>query len=99
MSAFVYILRCSDGHYYVGSSRGTSVERRVQEHNSGLIKGYTAARLPVELVYSQDFQFVTDAIAAERQLKGWSRKKKEALIAGDWNLISALSKRKSRASS
>ncbi|TNE40130.1 MAG: GIY-YIG nuclease family protein [Alphaproteobacteria bacterium] len=99
MPAFVYMVRCSDGRYYVGSTRGESVEKRIQEHNSGLIRGYTSQRLPVELVFSQEFQFVTDAIAAERQLKGWGRKKKEALIAGDWELISALSKRKSKTSS
>jgi len=92
MNAFVYILRCSDGSYYVGSTR-TSLEVRVAEHNSGHYGGYTLGRRPVVLVWSQDFDRITDAIAAERQLKGWSRAKKQALIAGDLNLLQELSKR------
>ncbi len=93
MTAHVYILRCSDGRYYVGSTRG-SVEKRVAEHNAGTYGGYTARRRPVELVYSQDFDRITDAIAAERQLKGWSRAKKEALIKGDFGTLKNLSKRR-----
>jgi predicted GIY-YIG superfamily endonuclease len=92
MNAFVYILRCSDGSYYVGSTR-ESLEARVAEHNSGFYGGHTLSRRPVELVWSQDFDRITDAIAAERQLKGWSRAKKEALIAGDPDLLRQLSKR------
>ncbi|MBE9551844.1 MAG: GIY-YIG nuclease family protein [Proteobacteria bacterium] len=92
MSAFVYILRCADGKYYVGSTRD-SLEKRIAEHNSGFYDGYTAGRRPVELLWSQDFDRITDAIAAERQLKGWSRSKKEALISGDLNLLRLLSKR------
>ena len=92
MNAFVYILRCLDGSYYVGSTRD-SLEARVAEHNSGFYGGYTMRRRPVELVWSQDFDRITDAIAAERQLKGWSRAKKEALIAGDPGLLHQLSKR------
>jgi predicted GIY-YIG superfamily endonuclease len=92
MNAFVYILRCSDGSYYVGSTR-ESLEERVAEHNSGFYGGYTMGRRPVLLVWSQDFDRFTDAIAAERQLKGWSRAKKEALIAGDLDLLRILSKR------
>jgi predicted GIY-YIG superfamily endonuclease len=92
MNAFVYILRCSDGSYYMGSTR-ESLEERVAEHNSGFYGGYTMGRRPVLLVWSQDFDRFTDAIAAERQLKGWSRAKKEALIAGDLDLLRILSKR------
>ena len=92
MSAFVYILRCADGKYYVGSTRD-SLEKRVAEHNSGFYGGFTAGRRPVELVWAQEFDRITDAIAAERQLKGWSRAKKEALIAGDPELLRHLSKR------
>ena len=80
MTAFVYMLRCRDGRYYVGSTRA-SLERRIGEHNAGSFGGFTKSRRPVELVYSQEFDRVTDAIAAERQLKGWSRAKKEALDA------------------
>ena len=89
MAAFVYLLRCGDGSYYVGSTRA-SLDRRVGEHNSGLLGGYTASRRPVTLVFAQEFDRITDAIAAERQLKGWSRAKKEALIRGDFEMIRAL---------
>ncbi len=80
--AFVYILRCSDDSYYVGSTR-TSLEARVAEHNAGKYRGHTWNRRPVKLVYHETFANITDAIAAERQLKGWSRAKKEALMNGD----------------
>jgi predicted GIY-YIG superfamily endonuclease len=89
MHIFVYMLRCSDGSYYVGSTRA-SLEQRVSQHNTGHFGGYTAKRRPVILVFQQDFQRITDAIAAERQLKGWSRAKKEALIRGDYETIKAL---------
>ena len=77
--AYVYLLRCADRSYYVGSTRGT-LEQRVGEHNAGTFGGHTETRRPVELVWSQDFDRITDAIAAERQLKGWSRAKKEPPI-------------------
>jgi len=91
LPAFVYILRCKDGTYYVGSTRG-SLEDRVAQHNAGNFGGYTTSRRPVVLVWHQEFQYVTDAIAAERQLKGWSRAKKEALIRGDFELLHALAR-------
>jgi len=94
--AYMYILRCSDDSYYVGSARG-SLERRVLEHQSGLIQGYTAARRPVVLVYAEHFPSITDAIAAERQVKGWRREKKEALILRDWSSLPALSRRRPKA--
>ena len=71
-------------------------ERRVAEHNAGTLEGYTSTRRPVTLVYSEWFQRITDAIAAERQIKGWSRAKKEALIRGDFATLRALSKRSVR---
>src|SRR5262245_23553895 len=92
MNAFLYILRCSDALYYVGTTRG-SLDQRVAQHNEGNFDGYTAARRPVVLVFSQDFDRITDAIAAERQVKGWRREKKEALITGKFELLSELSKR------
>src|SRR6185436_10354618 len=95
--AFVYILRCSDDSYYCGTARG-GLERRVAEHNAGTFEGYTSTRRPVTLVYSEWFQRITDAIAAERQIKGWSRAKKEALIRGDFASLSALSKRSAKSS-
>lgn len=96
MNAFVYILRCSDGSYYVGSTRD-SLETRVAKHNDGFYGGYTVGRRPVQLIWSQDFDRITDAIAAERQLKGWSRAKKEALIAGNPELLRVLAKRGAKA--
>ncbi len=63
-------------------------------HRQGLGGDYTAARLPVELVWCEAFQFITDAIAAERRIKGWSRAKKEAMIRGDWDALPALSRRR-----
>ena len=94
MNAFDYILLCSDGSYYVGSTR-SSLDKRIAEHNAGTFDGYTAQRRPLRLVFSQDFDRITDAVAAERQLKGWSRAKKEALIAGDFETIRLLAQRRS----
>jgi len=79
MGAFVYIVKCGDGKYYTGTTRD-NLERRVAEHNDGTYQGYTSHRRPVTLVYSEYFDQITDAIEAERQIKGWSRAKKEALI-------------------
>jgi putative endonuclease len=90
--AHVYMLRCADGRYYVGSAR-SGLERRLAEHNGGTYGGYTSKRLPVVIVWSEHFPNITDAIAAERQIKGWSRSKKEALIRGDYELIRLLAKR------
>ena len=92
MGAFVYILECSDGSYYTGSTR-SSLERRLDEHNSGSFGGYTSSRRPVRLVYSEAFANITDAIKAERQIKGWGRNKKRALIDGDFDRLKLLSKR------
>ena len=92
--AHVYTLRCADGRYYVGSAR-LGLERRLAEHNSSAYGGYTSKRLPVVLVWSEHFLDITDAIAVERQIKGWSRTKKEALIRGDYELIRLLAKRSS----
>jgi len=82
VSACLYILRCADGSYYVGTTVGT-LDRRGAEHQAGAYDGYTALRRPVELVFHQHFERLDDAAAAERQVKGWRRDKKEALIRGD----------------
>ena len=95
MVAFVYILCCRGGSYYVGSARG-DLARRVAEHNAGKCDGYTARRRPVELVFHQEFDRVADAVAAERQIKGWRRAKKEALMRGDFALLSQLASRGKR---
>ncbi len=92
--AFVYMLRCSDGSYYVGSAR-RGLDRRLSEHNTGVYGRYTSKRLPVSIVWSQHFLDITDAISVERQIKGWSRLKKEALIHGDYAAIQLLAKRRS----
>jgi putative endonuclease len=94
MGAFVYILRCADDSYYVGSATGDDLTLRVAQHNSGYYGGYTSTRRPVQLVWSEHFDRITDAIAAERQLKGWSRVKKEALIKGDWTSVQRFAKRR-----
>ena len=93
MTAHVYILRCANGQYYVGSTRD-ALETRIAKHNAGTLGGFTARRLPVSLVFTQAFDRITDAISAERQLKGWSRAKKEALIRGDLDLLRELARRR-----
>jgi putative endonuclease len=94
--AWLYILLCADGSYYCGTAQ-RGLELRVAEHNSGAFGGYTTTRRPVTLVYSQRFERITDAIAAERQVKRWSRAKKDALIRGDFDELRALSKRAPKA--
>jgi putative endonuclease len=94
MGAFVYMLRCADGSYYVGSATGDDLSRRVMEHEMGARPGYTSSRRPVTLVWSEHFDRITDAITVERKLKGWSRAKKEALIQSDWRRISQLARRR-----
>jgi putative endonuclease len=89
----VLILKCADGSYYTGTTR-SNLEKRVAEHNSATYGGYTAQRRPVTLAFSQWFERITDAIAAERQVKGWSRLKKEALIQGDFARLPELARRR-----
>jgi LAO/AO transport system kinase len=89
---YVYMLRCSDGTYYAGQT--DDVDTRMQQHYAGEI-GYTATRKPVELVWRGEFESREGAIAFEQQIKGWSRAKKEALMAGDWERIQELARSKS----
>jgi putative endonuclease len=91
--AFLYILRCSDKSLYTGTTR-TELEIRVAQHNAGSLGGYTSKRRPVTLIYSEWFGRITDAIAAERKLKKWSKAKKEAFIRGDFEALQALSRRR-----
>ena len=87
--AFVYMLICSDGAYYVGSYRGADLDVRVAEHNSGYRKtAWTYRRRPVELVWAEHFARYDEAVSCERQIKGWSRAKKAALIERDYATIS-----------
>lgn len=90
MSFWVYILRCVDDSYYTGHT--DDLGKRIGEHQAGLCGGYTASRLPVELVFSQDFPTREEALSAEQQIKGWSRKKKEAMMRGDWAELSRLAR-------
>ncbi|GLS28700.1 putative endonuclease [Mesorhizobium albiziae] len=88
----VYILRCADDSYHVGSTK-QEVEARVWEHNNLPIDSYTAKRRPVVLVFTESYDRILDAIARERQIKGWSRRKKEALIALAYEALPELSRR------
>jgi putative endonuclease len=92
MSFWVYILKCRDGSYYTGHT--DNLEARIDTHVAGEIPGYTTSRRPLTLAFSQEFATRYEALVAERQIKGWSRAKKEALMRGDWNEISRLAKSK-----
>jgi len=92
MGAYLYILRCADGSYYVGTTTA-GLERRLAEQQAGDFDGYTALRRPVESVFHQHFDRLEDAAAAERQVKGWRRDKKEALIRGDLAVLPFLARR------
>ena len=91
--ASIYILLCSDGSYYTGITR-RSVEERVSEHARGLIPGcYSFTRRPLKLVFSEPYERIDEAVAAERRIKGWSRAKKEAYMRGDFASLVRLAKR------
>ena len=90
MSFWVYILRCADGSYYTGHT--DDLAKRLAEHQVGHVAGYTATRLPVTLLFSEEFPSREEALASERRIKGWSRKKKEAMMRGDWVEVSRLAK-------
>ena len=88
---YVYILKCNDGSYYTGVTN--NIEKRLAEHNSdNSVTSYTFKRRPVELVYCQEFNDIKQAIELEKQIKGWSRRKKEALINEDWEKLKLYSK-------
>ncbi|WP_416865313.1 MAG: GIY-YIG nuclease family protein [Imperialibacter sp.] len=90
----VYILKCADGSYYTGVTN--DIDRRLYEHKIGYdTKSYTFKRRPVELVFKEHFGEINKAIAFEKQIKGWSRAKKEALMKQDWGALKELSKNRS----
>ena len=93
-SAWMYILQCSDGSYYVGST--TDLTLRMLQHQNGEGAAYTKHRLPVKLVYSEECQSIKEAFLREKQVQGWSRKKREALINNRHELLPELSKRKNK---
>ena len=95
MPFFLYILRCADGSYYVGHT--DDLEVRIGQHHAGIFGGYTSKRRPLELVFVCEFDTRDEAFERERQLKGWSRAKKEALIRGDWDSVHELARSRSAA--
>jgi tRNA/rRNA methyltransferase len=94
VSFYTYMLRCADGHYYVGHTEDLDV--RVAQHQRGDIKGYTQRRRPVTLIWTETFPTRDEALAAELQVKNWSRAKKEALVAGDWERLSEAARKPSK---
>jgi Predicted endonuclease containing a URI domain len=90
MGFWVYILGCADNSYYTGHTH--NLEERIAKNQSGEIDGYTSTRLPVRLLFSEEFPTREEALACERQIKGWSRRKKEALMKGDWAEVSRLAR-------
>ena len=97
-SYYIYILQCSDSSYYTGVTN--DVDRRFYEHQEGLIDGcYTHNKRPVKLVHIEEFSDVLEAISREKQIKGWTKKKKEALITGDFDKLVELAKSRPSTSS
>ena len=88
MEGYMYILRCVDDSYYTGSTKNMTI--RLWQHQNGLGAKHTAKRLPVELVYVEVFDRIDEAFWREKQVQGWSRKKKEALMASDFNQLHLL---------
>ena len=82
MTFWAYMLRCADGSYYTGHT--DPLEQRIGQHQGGAIPGYTQSRRPLTLMWSQEFPSRLEALEAERRIKGWTRRKKEALPRGDW---------------
>jgi tRNA/rRNA methyltransferase len=91
MTFWAYVVRCADDSYYTGHT--DDLERRIGQHNLGEIAGYTQTRRPVTLMWSQEFPSRQEALAAEFQVKDWSRKKKEALFRDDWAAVSAAARK------
>jgi len=95
MEFYVYILECADGSYYTGMTSDMAL--RLDAHNEGAIRtAYTYSRRPVKLVWAEGFESHDDAFHAEHQIKGWSRKKKQALIENDWGKIHEIVKAERR---
>lgn len=87
--ATTYILLCANGKYYVGSTE--NLEERLKRHNAGYGCGFTKAHLPVKLIYKEEYPTIEEAYQRERQLHGWSRAKKEALMRGDFEALQSAS--------
>ncbi len=92
--AWMYILKCSDGSLYVGST--TELEIRIYQHQTGDGSAYTAKRLPVELVYAEEHEHIGAAFAREKQVQNWSRPKRLALIEQRWDDLHELARRRGK---
>jgi putative endonuclease len=92
MTFWTYMLHCNGGYFYTGHT--DDLERRMAQHVAGAFPGFTADHRPVKLVWSQEFVTRYEAQTAEKQIKGWSKAKKLALVRGDWDLISILARSK-----
>ena len=88
----MYILQCNDGSYYTGSTN--DLDKRLNEHNSGFGANYTKKRLPVKLIYFEEFQRIDEAFLREKQIQNWSRAKKEALMKGELEKLVELARAK-----
>jgi putative endonuclease len=91
---YIYILECADGSYYTGST--WNLEKRLWEHQNGLGANYTVKHRPVKLIYCEETERVEDAYRREKQIQGWGRKKKQALIAGETNALPRLAECKNK---
>jgi len=90
----LYILRCGDGSLYVGHT--DDIDERMRQHDAGKADGYTSQRKPLLLIHSEEFETRYEALAMERKLKGWSKAKKLAYVAGDWDAVRRLARGKDR---
>lgn len=90
MAFFVYILECSDKSLYTGHT--DNLEPRLSAHHRGTFRGYTSRRRPLRLLFTEEFATREEALAAERQIKGWRRAKKLALARGDWGEVQRLAR-------
>ena len=88
MAFYTYMLICSDQSFYIGHT--DNLDARIAQHETGELPGYTSSRRPLKLVWSQEFATREEALTAERQIKGWNRKKKQALIENNWREIQRL---------
>ena len=92
MEFVLYILECSDGSFYIGHT--DDLDKRLEQHDQGKGCAYTSARRPLKLIHAQGFETRYEALAMERKLKGWSRAKKLAYMAGNWEAVGALARGK-----
>jgi putative endonuclease len=91
MKGYTYILECNDGTYYTGST--TDLQVRLLEHNVGEGANYTKKRLPVKLIYYEEYERIEEAFEREKQIQRWSHKKKKALVEGKFEELPVLAKK------